>query len=134
MNRCREYFGFTVWFAGIGYAVLWPLTADGNSDRLFGASVVCSPSGGMLAVLCHLPHPLTLPIGLHVLGFTAAILVAARLSWRLLRRLHPRRIIPTSALAARLPSALPARPRRKAARPLRPVTPRTHFGLRGLPR
>ncbi len=135
MDRCREYFGFTVWFAGIGYAVLWPLTADGDSGRLFGASVVCGrSSGGMMAALCHLPHLLTLPIGLHVLGFVAAALVAVRLLCRVLRRLWPRcTFIPVEELAARLPSVLSGRSRRKPARPVRPAKPRAHFGLRGVP-
>ena len=38
-----------------------------------------------------------------------------------------------SALATRLPDAV-APPRRKPLRVVRPVKPRTHFGLRGMPR
>lgn len=136
MKRCRDYIGFAVWFVGIGYAVLWPLTVDGNGGALFGASIVCGhAAGGVEAVLCGLPHPLALPIGLHVLGFTAAMLVAARLSCRLLRRLRPRaEVIPPAALVARLLGTIPMCTRRKPARPSRRVTPRKHFGLRGMPR
>ena len=136
MNRCRDYFGFAVWFAGIGYAVLWPLSAIGDGGRPFGASIVCGDgSGGVMAALCNLPHPLALPVGLHVLGATAAMLVGARLSCRGLRRLQPRNsVMPAAALNARLPGALPQHAPKKPPRPLRPVKPRTHFGLRGLPR
>jgi hypothetical protein len=112
MDRCKDYFGFAMGFAGIGYAVLWPLTAIGN--------------GG---------HPFALPVGLHALGLAAVLLIAARLSCRLLRRWRPRAsVMPAAALAARLPGALPARARKKPARTVRAVKPRKHFGLRGLPR
>lgn len=135
MNRCRDYCGFVIWFAGIGYAALWPLTANGASGHPFGASVVCGDgSRGLLAPLCHLQHPFTLPVGLHLLGFAAAILLAVRLFRRLMRHLRPRAsIVPTAALAVRLPGAIPARPRPPAPR-LRQVKPRKHFGLRGLSR
>lgn len=136
MNRCRDYFGFAVWFAGIGYVVLWPVTATGNGGAVFGASIVCGhAAGGVAAVLCGLPHPMALPLGLHVMGFAAAMLVAVRLSCRLLRRLRRRAdIIPAAALNARLPGAIPMRAPRRRVQPLRTVAPRKHFGLRGVPR
>ena len=135
MNRCRDYFGFAMWFAGIGYAVLWPLSAIGKGGHPFGASIVCGDArGALVAALCELPHPFALPVGLHVLGLAAVLLVAARVSLRLLDRWRQRPgVVPAEALNARLPGAIPARPRRPAPR-LRPVKPRKHFGLRGLPR
>lgn len=61
MNRCTDYIGFAVWFAGIGYAVLWPLTTDGNGGARFGASIVCGhAAGGVAVALCELPRPLAL--------------------------------------------------------------------------
>jgi hypothetical protein len=111
MDRCKDYFGFAMGFAGIGYAVLWPLTAIGN--------------GG---------HPFVLPAGLHALGLAAVLLAAARLSCRLLRRWRLRAsLMPAAALNARLPGAIPSRPK-KPVRRMRTVKPRKHFGLRGLPR
>jgi hypothetical protein len=135
MDRCRSYFSFAVWFAGIGYVVLWPLTANGDSGYPFGASVVCGrANGGALAALCGLPHPLTLPVGVHVLGFSAAMLVTVHLLSRLLRRVWLRPgTIPAAALHTRLSRAVLPRPR-KPARRLRAVPPRKHFGLRGVPR
>ena len=135
MDRCRDYFSFAVWFAGVGYAVLWPFTAVGHGSDLFGASMVCGrANGGITAALCALPHLLSLPVGLHVLGLAAAMLVAARLARRLLRRWRSRpTVIPAAALDMGLPGAIPAGPVR-AMRPMRKVKPRRHFGLRGAPR
>jgi hypothetical protein len=39
MKLIRDYLGFAILFAGIGYMVLWPLTAGGN-DTPFGGSYV----------------------------------------------------------------------------------------------
>lgn len=136
MNRCKDYFGFAVWFAGIGYAVLWPFSANGNGGYPFGASIVCGAEhGGIMAALCNLPHPFALPVGLHVLGFAAAVLVTARVSFRLLDRWRQRpEVVPAEALNKRLPGAIPTRSSGKPTRPLRTVKPRKHFGLRGMPR
>ncbi|MGA7974463.1 MAG: hypothetical protein WCA36_16825 [Pseudolabrys sp.] len=135
MERCRDYLSFAVWFAGIGYAVLWPFAALGSDGRLFGASVLCGGSrGGAMAALCGLPHPLSLPFGLHVMGLAAAMTVAARLSCRLLRRQRAHGTIPPAAvISARLAGALPVRPPPAPTRRLRTVKPRKHFGLRGTP-
>lgn len=135
MDRCRSYFSFAVWFAGIGYVVLWPLTANGDSGYPFGASVVCGRANvGALAALCGLPHPLTLPVGVNILGFGAAMLVTVHLLGRLLRRVWLRPgVIPSAALPTRLSRAVLPQPR-KPARRLRSVPPRKHFGLRGVPR
>lgn len=135
MNWCRDYFGFAVWFTGIGYTVLWPFSANGGGGHPFGASIVCGDGrGGVMAALCGLPHPFALPPGLHVLGIAAAIMVAARVSLRLLDRWRLRPgVVPAAALNVRLPGAIPAR-RKPPARRLRTVKPRKHFGLRGMPR
>jgi hypothetical protein len=114
--------------------MLWPLSASGDGGYPFGAFIVCRSSGGVMAALCDLPHPFALPVGLHVLGFAAAMVVTARLSGHVLRRWRPRaNVIPVAALAVRLPGAIPTRPKRSVRR-LRSVKPRKHFGLRGMPR
>jgi hypothetical protein len=135
MDRCRSCFSFAAWFTGIGYVVLWPLTANGDSGYPFGASVVCGhANGGVLAALCGLPHPLALPVGVHVLGFVAAMLITVHLLGRLLRCVRPRLgAVAAAALRTRLSRAVLRRPR-KPARGLRSVPPRKHFGLRGVPR
>ncbi len=135
MDRCKDYCGFVIWFAGIGYAVLWPFSANGGSGHPFGASIVCDDAHhGILAALCDLPRPFALPVGLHVLGLVAAIMVAARLLLRLLDRWRRRPgVVPAAALNVRLPGAIPTRPPPPGRR-LRKVKPRKHFGLRGIPR
>jgi cytochrome b561 len=59
MNRVWDYLGFTVWFAGLGYIVMW----------LLGS-----------------PHHLVLSPGLHGLGVAAALLVPVRLLLRAVGR------------------------------------------------
>jgi hypothetical protein len=133
MDRCRDYFSFAVWFAGIGYAVLWPLAATGNGGRLFGASFICSSSGrGIMATLCGLPHPVSLPLGLHLMGLAAAIAVAMRLSGRLLRRGRTRLAVPPVNCTC-VSGGLPVSSSQAPTRRLRTVKPRKHFGLRGTP-
>lgn len=135
MDRCKDYCGFAIWFAGIGYAALWPLSAVGVGGEPFGAAIVCGRwHDGAIAALCDLPHPFTLPVGVHILGFASAMIVAARLSLRLLDRWrHRPGVIPAAALNLRLPGAIPSRLKPPARRP-RPVKPRKQFGLRGVPR
>jgi hypothetical protein len=127
MERCKEYFCFALWFAGIGYAALWPLAAVGDGGHLFGASFICS---GVTTALCGLPHPVSLPLGLHLMGLAAAIAVGMRVCWRLLRRVRAR---PVSVPATSGFNPLPARPSQAPTRRLRTVKPRAHFGLRGTP-
>ena len=133
MDRCRDYFSFAVWFAGIGYAVLWPLAAIGNGGRLFGASFLCGGSGrGIMAALCGLPHPISLPLGLHLMGLAAAIAVAMQLSRRLLRRGRTRLAVPPVTVNCTCVSGgVPVRPSQAPMRRRRVVNPRKHFGLRG---
>jgi hypothetical protein len=138
MNRIKDYTGFAVRFAGLGYIVLWPLSSPDFSGKPFGASIFChdgSPSP--LDFLCNSAHPLMLPPALHVIGFLSAVFVTLQLLLHVMKR--SRRAARSGetaapALAARMPDAPPPPPRQKPQPPLRPVKPRTHFGLRGMPR
>ena len=64
MNRVWDYIGFAVWFAGLGYIVMWLL---GSPDHLM------------------------LPPGLHALGVASAMLVPVRL---VLHAVSRRRAVP----------------------------------------
>jgi hypothetical protein len=141
MNRIKDYAGFATWFAGLGYIVLWPVSSPDLGGKPFGAAILCRDSSlSLLDLLCNSAHPLRLPAGLHAIGFLAAVLVTIRLLLYAIRR--SRRAAGTNAadaaaLAARLPVTLPRPPQppqQKTERPLRTVKPRTHFGLRGMPR
>lgn len=136
MDRCRDYFRFAVLFVGVGYIVLWPMTADGIGGALFGASIVCGDRPGRVVNwLCRLPHPLALPVGLHLLGLTAVLLLAVRLSCRCAGRLRRRATaLPSAAPAARLPRVISLKVRSRPVRRPPTVKPREHFGLRGMPR
>jgi hypothetical protein len=103
MNRVWDYISFAVWFAGLGYIVLW----------LFGS-----------------PGQLALSPGLHAVGVAAAMFVPVRL---LVRAVGRRRHRAQTASRPRKPAAVLRQPRRKAAYPPRAVKPRSHFGLRGMP-
>ncbi len=41
MNRVKEYMQFAVWFVGLGYMALWPLTAHDNGIATLGAALIC---------------------------------------------------------------------------------------------
>ncbi|MEJ2624147.1 MAG: hypothetical protein P8Z80_06300 [Pseudolabrys sp.] len=131
MEWCKDYFYFADWFAGIGYVVLWPLATVGNGGRLFGASLLCSGAGrDVTAALCGLPRPVSLLLGLHLMGLAAAIAVGIRFCWHLLQRVRARL---AGVPATRYSNPLPARPSQAPTRRLRTVKPRAHFGLRGTP-
>ena len=133
MNRVWDYVHFAVWLLGIGYIVLWPLTSFDHGAP-FAAPLICSFSP--LAWLCHLPHPLTLPPGLQLIGVVSAGWVCLRLVSRAigrLRRVRAYRAGTASALSTRIPAAMLRPQRRKPVSPLRQVKPRSHFGLRGNP-
>jgi hypothetical protein len=102
MNRVWDYIVFAVWFAGLGYVVVW--------------------LGGP-------PVHLMLPPALPAVGVAAATLVPVRL---LMRAVGRRRLAP--GVMARKPTAVLRPPRRKSSYPIRHVKPRSHFGLRGMPR
>jgi hypothetical protein len=134
MNRVLDYLGFTGWLLGIGYIVLWPLTLLDHGAP-FAASKICSVSP--LAWLCHFPHPLTLPLGLQLIGILSAAWVCLRLALHAIarqRRARAYRAGVVSTLNTRTPAAVLRPPRRKMIPPLRQVKPRNHFGLRGTPR
>ncbi len=69
MNRVWDYIGFAVWFAGLGYIVMWLLRS---------------------------PDLLLLPPALHVLGVASAMFVPVRL---LLRAMSRRRAAPDAVPA-----------------------------------
>ena len=137
MNRIKDYTGFAGWFAGLGYIVLWPLTADNLSGKPFGASIFCRD--GPLSVpdfLCNSAHPLRMPPGLHALGCISAVFVTVRLlvyAFRRSRRTVGAGAVETAPPKERISAVLPRLPQRKPAPPRRKVEPRTHFGLRGMP-
>jgi hypothetical protein len=131
MNRILDYTSFALWLLGIGYIALWPPTLLDHGAP-FPASPVCSVSP--LAWLCHLPHPLTLPPGLQLIGIVSAGWVCLRLALRTiarLRRVRAYRAGAVSALDTRTRAAVLRPPRRKMIPPLRQVKARNQFGLRG---
>ena len=99
MNRVWDYIGFAVWFAGLGYIVLW----------LFGS-----------------PEHLILRPALHIIGVGLAMLVLVRLLFRTVGRrrvgatampaAHARRRFTAAAAEARV-HASPD----QAAQPFRPA-------------
>jgi len=107
MNRVWSSIVFAVSFAGVGYIVLWLFDSPGH---------------------------LTLPPALHVIGLPAAAFIPFRL---LLYAFGRRRAAPGAGagswVPARMPPVIWRVLRRKPVRPLRPVKPRSHFGLRGMP-
>jgi hypothetical protein len=131
MNRLKDYAGFVGWFAGLGYIVLWPVTATELGGKPFGASIFCHDGAPSLTdFLCNSAHPLALPPGLHALGFLSALFVTTRLLMHAVRR--TRRAPGKGASSDTNEAAAPAVHRPSPAR--RAVKPRTHFGLRGVPR
>ena len=137
MNRIKDYIGFAIWFAGLGYIALWPVTSPDLGGKPFGAAIFCRDIPlSVLDFLCNSVLPLQLPPSLHVLGFLSALFVTLRLllyAFKRSRRAVGTRAADMSAPVTLLPDAV-APPRRKPVRGLRPVKPRTHFGLRGMPR
>ncbi len=132
MNCLWDYVGFAIWFAGLGYLVLWPLSASGSSGDLYGAALLCQAqaASGLVSALCRAPHPLTLSPALHALGAFALLAAVLRLLCRGLgcaRRARAARVV-------RVPAAMMPPPRpRLTQRALPRVKPRSQFGLRGMP-
>jgi hypothetical protein len=129
MNRIKDYVCFATCFAGLGYVALWPITAD-EAGGSFSASMFCRGDGpDWLGFLCQSAQPLRLPPGLHALGFMSAVFVTTRALVGAMKRSRRH-----SSPALALQSADGTPPPRKPRPPLRTVKPRTHFGLRGVPR
>lgn len=123
MNRIKDYSGFAAWFLGLGYLVLWPITADEFGGVSFSASILCREGAAeWLRLLCNCTPALRLPPGLHLLGFMSALYVAARVLADAVRRSRHASLSVTSAAL------------HTDAPPLRYVKPRTQFGLRGVQR
>lgn len=111
MARLRDYIGFAVWFAGLGYMAIWLL-----AWRSLGGA---------------------LPPSLHILGALLAFFVAVQGVHVMLRRARRRRAAaaPPPDLAAAGASADAGVLSRKLLLDSLPrVKPRNHFGLRGAPR
>ena len=107
MARLRDYIGFAVWFAGLGYMASWLL-----AWRSLGGA---------------------LPPSLHILGALMFLAVAGQSMYLMLRRACRRRAgtAPPMAEVADDSSALS---RKLLLDSLPRVKPRNHFGLRGAPR
>jgi hypothetical protein len=132
MNRIKDYTCFATCFTGIGYIVLWPITAGEFGGAPLAASMLChGGSAGWPGSLCDWAHPLRLPPGLHALGAVSALLAAARLLVCLYKRSR-RRASPALALQV-VQDAPPPAPRKPRA-PLPWIKPRSQFGLRGVQR
>ncbi|MEI9803185.1 MAG: hypothetical protein WDN48_00440 [Pseudolabrys sp.] len=126
-------------FAGLGYIVLWPVTTRDLGGPSFGASIFCYDSGpGITNYLCNSAHLLQLPPGLHMLGLLSAAFVTTRLLAHSIKRVRrvasrgkmdaaPTNVSSATVALRRLHKPPPPPPRRA-------VKPRTHFGLRGMPR
>jgi len=112
MKRCKDYACFIVWFAGLSYMALWPLTANGIGGVGLGGHWKLPPT-------------------LHVIGLMAAIFVSLKiLSIMLARFRRPRAAQPEPAVA---PDLVETRlnARRWKAPAAQSVKPRAQFGLRG---
>jgi hypothetical protein len=141
MNRIKDYAAFVGWFAGLGYIVLWPITAGDLGGKPFGASIFCQDGASSLTdFLCNSAHPLQLPPGLHALGFLSALFVTARLLTHVIRRMRRaagkgagNAATAGAASTVKIPATI-APPPRKPTPARRAVKPRTQFGLRGLRR
>lgn len=135
MKRIKDYSCFAACFAGLGYIVLWPITANEIDGEAFGASIFCRDgSFGLMDFVCASSQPLKMAPGLHAIGFMSAIFVTTRLLLSAVK--HSRRAVHArrSASAAVQTPDEPPPPRRKPLPPYRPMKPRTHFGLRGVAR
>ncbi len=117
MNRLENYLDFAAGFVGLGYFTLWLFASDGYGSRLVGAALL----------------PYSLPTSVHILGLTAALLVAVRVSNRALLGRSSDHTGTIALPGAPLPGATLRRARKKPRRGPRPVKPRDHFGLRGTP-
>ncbi|MCF8477285.1 MAG: hypothetical protein K9G60_09650 [Pseudolabrys sp.] len=141
MNRVKDHIRFAVWFVGLGYIALWPLTKHDSSIVAYFATfhvfAVCGQSSAVVDLICDPPQPLRLSPGLDLIGMLSAACVAVRLLLRHLRRLRQGRVAMARREPAPYPVAQPSQARRHRFAPepppARAVRPRAHFGLRGVP-
>jgi hypothetical protein len=132
LHRLRDYLGFIVWFAGLGYIVIWPLAASGNGGLPFGAAVLCTGvTSGVLELLCHSVHPSALPLPFHVLGALSVIAISFKVLHYGLSRAWRGHAGVARLAATRAPGAAAAPLPPSVLRSLPRVKPRSHFGLRG---
>ena len=142
MNRVRDYVQFAVWFTGLGYIALWPLTARDNDIARLSADFVCGDAPlRHVDWICNPSYALHFSPGLHAIGMISAVCVVVRVLAHHLRR--SRRLPGVEATAPEIASRMPAvlQPPVRAPRPARrepmssfhPVRPRKEFGLRGVP-
>lgn len=135
MNRVTDYIRFAILFVGLGYIVLWPLTAHDDAIAALDMSLLCGPLLGTEHLICRPENALRLSPGLHLLGSLSAACVMVHV---LLRQFHRARRARagqgvTLASAARVESTLAHLSAGRPAPPCRAVKPRAHFGLRGVP-
>lgn len=135
MNRIKDYSCFAACFAGLGYIVLWPITANEMGGEAFGASIFCRDgSFGLMDFVCGSGHPLRMAPGLHAIGFMSAIFVTTRLLLSAVKRSRRAVRARRSASAAVQTPDEPPPPARKLRLPRYAVKPRRQFGLRGVSR
>ena len=136
MNRVKEYIRFAVWFSGVGYAGLWPLTAQDDGLAAVNMSFICHPLP-LLDFMCGSRAALHLSPGLHLAGMmSSASVVICVLLRPLRRRLRPApsatpRVTPLQLARLRLVARILPKP--APPPPRRYVRPRAHFGLRNAP-
>jgi hypothetical protein len=129
MNRVGEYIRFAVWFSGLGYIVLWPMTA--HDDGIAVASFACGQSFVLADFICGPRAGLHLSPGLHLAGMMSSAFVVMCLVLRPLRRRRARaagKDVQTAPVMIHLRIG-----KKSVPPPHRYVRPRSHFGLRNAP-
>ncbi len=131
MNRVQDYFGFAMWFLGLGYIALWPLTAHDDGVALLDMLSVCGRQSVIAELICASHGEMHLSPGLHLVGVLAVAGVILGLAGRPIRRWLRLRATARGRLGALVPRRYS---NRRAPPPRRFVKPRSQFGLRGAPR
>lgn len=123
MERFKDYAGFAARFTGLAYVIVWALVSPDTDAP--AAALLCP----QLAATLPLCDPASLPPGLHLMGALAACFVAGDAMFSLRRTARK-----NSGNGARAPTPQPAMPLRHRTIATSKVKPRSHFGLRGIPR
>lgn len=142
MDRAKDYICFVIWFVGLGYMALWPLTVPSIVALVIGpatgtATLGCAGAAvASLQGLCRSHPALLLSPGLHLAGSAAALWVTARLMVLLARRLLRTLRLKAHGRGAFWPGLAAALRQHRESRqsPPRWVPPRRDFGLRRAPR